>query len=228
MIDEIANVRPYKYLTVITGLFVATLLISNVLNSKVLKAGPVPMTGGLLLFPLAYLFSDVLTEVYGYSESRKTIWTGAASLLLLAVMIEVCGALPAASSWSDQEAYRVILGRVPRIVAASMIAYLVGDFSNSYVLAKFKIKTEGRHMSSRFVCSTIVGQFFDTSVFVLIAFSGVLPTREILAVLLSGWIIKVAWEVVALPITIPIVNALKQREHVDYFDTDTNFSPLQF
>ena len=114
----------------------ATLVISNVLNSKVLRVGPVPMTGGLLLFPLAYLISDLLTEVYGYSESRKVIWVGFVSLVLFVIMIEICGALPADPSWPHQDAYRIILGRVPRIVAASMLAYFVGDFSNSYVLAK--------------------------------------------------------------------------------------------
>lgn len=215
------------YLPTITGLFVATLLVSNILNSKVLRVGPVPMTGGLLLFPLTYLFSDVLTEVYGYAESRKVIWTGFASLLLFIVMIEICGALPADPSWPHQDAYQVILGRVPRIVAASMIAYSVGDFSNSYVLAKCKVRTQGRRMPLRFILSTLLGELFDTGVFVLVAFAGVISFREMSAVALSGCVLKVLWEMIALPLTIPIVNTLKQRERVDYFDTHTDFSPFR-
>src|SRR5205823_2185130 len=155
-----------------------------------------------------YLFSDVLTEVYGYSESRKVIWTGFASLILFVVMIEICGALPADPSWPHQGAYQVILGRVPRLIAASMAAYFVGDFSNSYALAKFKVRTKGKLISVRFIASTLVGEFVDTVVFVLGAFTGVLSPKEMSAVAFSGWVLKVLWEIVALPMTIPIVNAL--------------------
>src|SRR5580693_9006186 len=140
----------FAFLPVLTGLFTATLLISNVLNCKVIRVGGLPFTGGLIMFPLAALFSDVLTEVYGYAESRKVIWTGLGSLILLVVMIEICGALPADPLWAHQAAYDSILGAVPRIVTASLIAYFVGEFSNSYVLAKCKIQTHGRLMFWRF------------------------------------------------------------------------------
>src|SRR5262245_24643169 len=146
----------FAYLPALTGVFTATLLISNVLNCKLMRVGPLPMTGGLILFPLVALFSDVLTEVYGYAESRKVIWTGLASLVLFVIMIEICGAWPADPSWSHQAAYDVILGAVPRIVAASFVAYFIGEFSNSYVLAKCKVRTGGRFMSLRFVLSTVV------------------------------------------------------------------------
>src|SRR5258708_2925035 len=228
MIQEPSKRKSYTYLPTITGLFTATLLISNVLNSKVLRVGPVPMTGGLIIFPLAYLFSDVLTEVYGYSEARRVIWTGFASLILFVVMIEICGALPADPSWPHQEAYEVILGRVPRIVTASMLAYFFGEFSNSYVLAKFKVRTQGRHMSLRFVLSTLVGEGIDTVVFVLVAFTGLISVKIMLSVAFSGWVLKVLWEMIALPLTLPVVNALKRREQMDYFDTNTDFNPLGF
>jgi uncharacterized integral membrane protein (TIGR00697 family) len=218
----------FAFLPVLTGLFTATLLITNVLNCKLIRVGPVPMTGGLIIFPLVALFGDVLTEVYGYAESRKVIWTGLGSLVLFVLMIEICGALPADPSWTHQAAYEVILGSVPRIVAASLIAYLVGEFSNSYVLAKCKVRTRGSFMSLRFVLSTVVGQFIDSAAFVLVAFSGRMPPRLMVVVTFSGWAIMVFWEIAALPLTLPLVRALKRHEGVDYFDIGTNFNPLHF
>jgi uncharacterized integral membrane protein (TIGR00697 family) len=218
----------FAFLPVLTGLFTATLLISNVLNCKVIRVGGLPFTGGLIMFPLAALFSDVLTEVYGYAESRKVIWTGLGSMLLLVAMIEICGALPADSLWTHQAAYDAILGAVPRIVAASLTAYFVGEFGNSYVLAKFKIRTQGRLMFLRFVLSTVVGQFIDSATFVLVAFSGIMPPRQMVLVAVTGWAIMVFWEIAALPFTLPLVRALKRQEGVDYFDIGTNFNPLRF
>ncbi len=177
----------FAFLPVLTGLFTATLLISNVLNCKIIRVGPLPFTGGLIMFPLAALFGDVLTEVYGYAESRKVIWTGLGSLVLFVVMIEICGAMPADSLWTHQDAYDVILGAVPRIVSASWTAYFVGEFSNSYVLAKCKIRTHGSFMFLRFVLSTVVGQFIDSATFVLVAFSGTMPPRQMVAVAVTGW-----------------------------------------
>jgi queuosine precursor transporter len=218
----------FAFLPVLTGLFTATLLISNVLNCKIIRVGPLPFTGGLIMFPFATLLGDVLTEVYGYAESRKVIWTGLGSLLLFVVMIEICGALPADPLWTHQEAYDVILGGVPRLVAASLTAYFVGEFSNSYVLAKCKVRTHGSFMFLRFVLSTVVGQFIDSATFVLVAFSGTMPPRQMVAVAVTGWAIMVLWEVAALPLTLPLVRALKRHEGVDYFDIGTDFSPLHF
>jgi queuosine precursor transporter len=218
----------FAFLPVLTGLFTATLLISNVLNCKIIRVGPLPFTGGLILFPLAALFGDVLTEVYGYAESRKVIWTGLGSLILFVVMIEICGALPADPLWTHQGAYDAILGAVPRIVVASLTAYFVGEFSNSYVLAKSKIRTQGSLMFLRFVLSTVVGQFIDSATFVLVAFAGNMPPRQMVLVAVSGWGIMVAWEIAALPLTLPLVRALKRHEGVDYFDIGTNFNPLRF
>jgi queuosine precursor transporter len=218
----------FAFLPVLTGLFTATLLISNVLNCKVIRVGPLPFTGGLIMFPFVALFGDVLTEVYGYAESRKVIWTGLGSLVLFVVMIEICGALPADSLWTHQGAYDVILGTVPRIVAASLTAYFVGEFTNSYVLAKCKVRTQGGFMFLRFVLSTLVGQFIDSSTFVAVAFSGRMPPRQMVEVAFTGWAIMVVWEITALPLTLPLVRALKRHEGVDYFDVATNFNPLHF
>jgi len=219
---------PFAFLPVLTGLFTATLLISNVLNCKVIRVGPLPFTGGLIMFPFVALFGDVLTEVYGYAESRKVIWTGLGSLVLFVIMIEVCGALPADSLWTHQGAYDVILGTVPRIVAASLTAYFVGEFTNSYVLAKCKVRTQGGFMFLRFVLSTLVGQFIDSVTFVVVAFSGQMPPQQMVLVAFTGWAIMVVWEITALPLTLPLVRALKRHEGVDYFDVATNFNPLHF
>src|SRR5215471_20596286 len=226
MLREYSRQTSFNYLPVLTGLFTATLLISNVLNCKVIRVAQLPFTGGLILFPLVALFADVLTEVYGYAETRKVIWTGLTSLILLVVMVTICGALPADPLWHNQVAYVAILGAVPRVAAASLIAYLVGEFSNSYVLAKYKIRTAGKLMSWRFVVSTALGQLIDSGTFVAVAFTGRLPLREMFQVSFTGGAIMVTWEVAALPLTVPLVKALKRRENVDYFDIDTDFNPL--
>jgi queuosine precursor transporter len=218
--------KNYKYLSVITGLFTATLLISNTLDNKIFMLGSLALPSGLVLFPLAYLFGDILTEVYGYGASRKVIWTGFASLILMVVAYEIGRLLPAAPFWKDQDAYVAILGRVPRIVAASITAYFAGEFCNSYVLAKIKVKMKGKAMSLRFVLSTVVGQFVDTFVFVLIAFTGVFAPAELVTLTLSAWAVKVGWEVLALPVTLPLVKALKHAESEDFYDSHTNFNPF--
>lgn len=218
--------KNYKYLAVITGLFSATLLISNTLDNKVFMLGSLAMPAGIIVFPLAYLFGDILTEVYGYAASRKVIWTGFASLVLMVVTYEIARMLPAAPFWQHQDAYVAILGRVPRIVAASITAYFAGEFCNSYVLAKAKVRMRGKAMSLRFVLSTVVGQFVDTVVFVAIAFAGVFPPAELVSVTLSAWAVKVGWEVIALPVTVLVVRRLKKAENVDYYDTHTNFNPF--
>lgn len=220
--------KSYKYLSFITGLFTATLLISNTLDTKIFALGHLALPSGIILFPLSYLFGDVLTEVYGYATSRKVIWTGFVSLLLMILTYESARMLPAAPFWPHQEAYDNILGHVPRIVLASIIAYFVGEFCNSYVLAKIKVLMGGRFMSLRFVASTVVGQCVDTSVFVLIAYTGKYSIGQMGAIILSGWTFKVVWEVIALPLTMSVVNYLKKTEGEDYYDVDTDFNPFHF
>ena len=226
MLRKYSPQTSFNYLPVLTGFFTATLLISNVLNCKIIRVGQLPFTGGLILFPLVALFGDVLTEVYGYAETRKVIWTGLTSLVLLIVTVAIVGALPADPLWHNQVAFVAILGAVPRVAAASLIAYFVGEFCNSYVLAKYKIRTAGKWMSWRFVISTALGQLIDSGTFVAVAFTGRLPLREMIEVSLTGWAIMVTWEIAALPLTVPLVKALKRIENLDYFDIDTDFNPL--
>ena len=184
------------------------------------------MPAGIIVFPAAYLATDIIVEIYGYSVSRRIIWSGAAALVLMVASYEVARLLPPASFWSGQSAFDQTLAQVPRIVTASIVAYFAGDFANSFVLAKMKVWSEGRGMAVRFVASTLVGQLLDTSVFVFIAFTGVFPAMDLMGVVLSAWLVKSAWEVIALPITLPIVRWLKRAENQDHFDRDTDFNPF--
>lgn len=211
----------------ITGLFAACLVISNMLDTKIFKFFSLDLPGGIILFPIVYVFGDMLTEVYGYSLSRRVIWTGFAALLLMVVTSVIVQHLQPASFWTLQKEYDDILGKVPRIVAASVTAYFLGEFANSYTIAKLKVKDEGKRMPLRFVLSTVVGQFVDTTVFVLIAFTGQMDFNALVMVTLSAWTFKVAWEIIALPITLPLVKWLKKKENEDYYDRNTNFSPFK-
>ncbi|WP_431291975.1 queuosine precursor transporter [Pedobacter sp. P26] len=219
--------KQYKFFSVITGLFCACLVISNILDTKFFQIGSTAFPAGIILFPIVYVFGDIFTEVYGYTQSRKAIWTGFFSLLLLIISLEITRRLPSADFWQNQQAYDVILGRVPRIAIASIVAYICGEFVNSLTIAKLKVRQQGKSMSVRFIASTLVGQAVDTSVFILIAFLGIMPLSEMLSVFLSAWLFKVGWEVIALPISIPFVNWLKKVENEDHFDTRTNFNPFK-
>lgn len=216
----------YKYLVPITGLFTATLVLANTLDNKIFALGSLALPAGIIVFPLVYLAGDILTEVYGYAASRRVIWTGVAALALMVVSVTVARVLPPASFWAHQESFNAILGKVPRIVLASVVAYLCGEFCNSYILAKMKVKTEGRGMSTRFVLSTLVGEFVDTVIFVMIAFAGTFAAKDMVSITFSAWGVKVAWEVLALPFTVIIVRYLKRAENEDYFDRNTNFNPF--
>jgi uncharacterized integral membrane protein (TIGR00697 family) len=224
--ETIVESRSYKYLDYITGIFVAVLLISNTASVKILNLGWFAFDGGTILFPLAYIFGDILTEVYGYRRSRRVIWTGFFSIILMAVVYAIVGYLPAAEGWGMQDAYMSILGIVPRIVLASIIAYFAGEFSNSYILAKMKVWMNGKYLWMRTISSTIVGEGVDTALFVLIAFAGTMPTSLLVAIIVSNYVFKVGVEVLFTPITYAIVNFLKRKEHEDYYDKNTNFNPF--
>lgn len=219
--------RPFRYFDYVMALFVAVLLISNVASSKILRLGPFTFDGGTILFPVSYIFADILTEVYGYARSRKVIWTGFLCTGLMALVFVVVGALPAAPGWESQEAYMAILGLTPRIVLASLIAYFSGEFSNSYVLAKMKIWTRGRWLWTRTIASTIVGEGVDTVLFVLIAFYGVLPLALVGSVIVSNYVFKVGFEALATPATYAITGFLKRAENEDYYDYQTDFNPFR-
>jgi uncharacterized integral membrane protein (TIGR00697 family) len=218
--------RSYQYFYLIVGLFVAVLLVSNTASTKILQLGPFTFDGGTILFPLAYIFGDILTEVYGYRNSRKVIWTGFACLFLATIVYYVVGLLPSAQEWTGQSAYMQILGIVPRIAIASLIAYFAGEFSNSYLLAKMKIWTKGKWLWMRTIGSTIVGEGIDTLLFVVIAFYGILPNSLLISVIISNYIFKVGIEVIFTPVTYVIVNWLKKHEHEDYYDHHTKFNPF--
>lgn len=218
--------RQYKYYDLILGLFVAVLLISNVASSKVLDLGPFTFDGGTILFPISYIFGDILTEVYGYKKSRRVIWTGFFAAFLMSAVFMIVGKLPPAADWPNQAAYEKILGLTPRIVIASLIAYFAGEFSNSFTLAKMKIFSRGRFLWTRTIGSTIVGEGVDTLLFVFIAFYGVFPGDLLFSILISNYIFKVGFEAVFTPFTYLIVGFLKKRENCDVYDYDTDFNPF--
>ncbi|MCL5411024.1 MAG: queuosine precursor transporter [Patescibacteria group bacterium] len=219
--------KNYKYLDVIMVVFVAVLLISNIASTKIAKIGFMALDGGTLLFPLTYIFNDVLTEVYGYKTSRKIIWMGFASTLLMSLVLGLVGFLPSAAGWDNQDAYMKILGQTPRIVMASLVAYFFGEFSNSYILAKMKILTKGKWLWTRTISSTLVGELFDSIIFVSIAFLGVLPNELVFELIIFNYLFKTAIEVVFTPLTYLIVNRLKKKESEDYYDTKTDFNPFR-
>jgi len=218
--------KSYKYLNAISVFFVAVLLISNVASSKIVDLKWFVFDAGTLLFPLSYIFGDILTEVYGYKKSKSVIWLGFISIFVMAVVFMVVGALPAASDWNNQDAYNKILGLTPRIVLASLIAYFCGSFLNSFVLAKLKVATKGKFLWVRTISSTIIGEGVDSFIFVIIAFFGILPTSLLITIIISNYLFKTAVEILFTPITYRVVAFLKKREHEDYYDQQTNFNPF--
>ncbi len=218
--------KNYKYLGAISVFFVSVLLISNVVSSKIVDLKWFVFDGGTLLFPLSYIFGDILTEVYGYKKSRSVIWLGFFMALLMSVVFIVVGKLPPAPDWGNQSAYDTILGLTPRIVLASLIAYFVGSFSNSFILAKMKVWTKGKMLWVRTISSTLVGELIDSSLFILIAFWGILPNSLLITLIISNYLFKSGIEILFTPITYKVVNFLKRKEGEDYYDTNTNFNPF--
>lgn len=219
--------KNYKHLDAIIALFVAVILISNVASTKILNFGFFTFDGGTLLFPLSYIFGDILTEVYGYRRSRKVIWLGFGAAFLASAVFMIVGKLPPAAGWENQEAYDKILGLTPRLVLASLIAYFAGEFSNSYILAKMKIWMRGRRLWARTIGSTLVGEGVDTMLFILIAFWGLLPAGLIAILVISNYFFKVGVEILFTPATYKIIKWLKRSEGEDYYDYKTNFNPFK-
>lgn len=210
----------------ITALFITCLITANILAVKLVAAGPFILPAGIIIFPLSYLFGDVLTEVYGYATTRRVIWLGFACNLLAVLAFALAQVAPSAAFWHGQDAFVAILGATPRLLASSFVAYLLGEFCNSYVLAKLKIATRGRWLWTRTIGSTVIGQGLDSAVFVTLAFVGVLTGGDLVTTILSQWLVKTAYEVLATPVTYAIVNYLKRVEGLDTYDYHTNFSPL--
>jgi len=216
-----------KYFNIISSIFVSVLLISNTVATKLFSLGPFIFTGAIFVFPISYIFGDILVEVYGYGRSRIIIWTGFIALVGMSIIYWLVGLLPPAPGWENQEAYLAILGVVPRIVIASIIGYWAGEFSNSYVLAKLKVLTKGKWLWSRTISSTIVGQGVDTVLFTFIGFFGLIPNSILITAIISGYVFKVIYEIIATPITYKIVKFLKKKEEIDHYDYETNFNPFK-
>jgi uncharacterized integral membrane protein (TIGR00697 family) len=225
-----ASVRPSPLLLIISALFVTVLLTSNLIAVKLVGFGPLTLPAAVIVFPLSYLFGDVLTEVYGYAVTRWVIWLGFACNLLFVLFIAAAGALPGApGAWnaSDQAAYKRILGFTPRLLGASFVAYVAGEFLNSFVMARLKIATQGHWLWTRTIGSTLIGQGVDSMIFISGAFSGILPATILVRTILNQWAFKTAYEVLATPLTYAIVGFLKRREHQDPFDIGTDFNPFR-
>ena len=219
--------RTYRYLDLITASFVAVLLISNIASTKILDLKWFTFDGGTILFPLAYIFGDILTEVYGYARSRRVIWTGFIWIAVAAAVFWLVDELPPAAEYEMQDSFHAILGQTPRIVAGSLAAYFAGEFVNSVILAKLKVWTEGRMLWSRTISSTVIGQAVDTAVFLLIAFGGVFSNATLWDIFESNYVFKVGVEIGFTPITYLVVRYLKRVEHSDVYDRDTDFNPFQ-
>lgn len=218
--------KNYKYLGAISVFFVSVLLISNVASTKIVDLKWFVFDGGTLLFPLSYIFGDILTEVYGYKKSRNVIWLGFFMALMMSLIFIIVGKLPPAADWGNQDAYDKILGLTPRIVSASLIAYFFGAFSNSFILAKMKVWTKGKWLWTRTIGSTLVGELVDSSIFILIAFFGILPNSLLITLIVSNYLFKSAVEILFTPVTYKVVKFLKAKEGEDVYDTNTNFNPF--
>lgn len=217
----------FRYYDLLVHVFVVALLVSNIVGSKIAAIGPLRMSGAQLLFPVTYIFGDVFTEVYGYGAARRAIWIGFLASALLSATAMFCVWLPPAPGWNHQDAFRTVLGLRPRMVAASLIAYWCGEFANSFVMAKMKLWTRGKHLWTRTVGSTVVGQGVDTAVVMTLAFGGSLTPGLIGSLIVSGYLFKVVYEILATPLTYAVVNFLKREEGVDSFDERTNFNPFR-
>ena len=210
-----------------TALFITCLLTANVTASKLITAGSLTLTAGIVLFPVAYIVGDVLTEVWGYAATRRVIWLGFGCNLLMVAAIEAGRVLPPAAVWPGQAAYEEILGQTPRILGASFAAYLIGEFANAYVLARLKIITAGRWLWVRTIGSTVVGEGLDSLVFVGLAFTGHVDARALVEIFINQWLVKVVYEALATPLTYVAVGWLKSSERIDTFDLNTDFNPLK-
>jgi queuosine precursor transporter len=233
-----ATVRRYRYLDALTTAFVVILLVSNLVAQKICligpfsagpwSIGPFAVSGAVLLFPITYIFGDVFTEVYGYAASRRAIWLGFFGTTLLYLMGSIVIAMPSAPGWENQQAFATVFGFIPRILAASLIAFWAGEFANSYTMARLKLITNGRMLWTRTIGSTVVGQAVDTILVITLTFGGIYPVRTLLNIIVTGYALKVGYETLATPLTYLVINWLKRAEHADAFDRHESFNPFSF
>jgi uncharacterized integral membrane protein (TIGR00697 family) len=224
---KINRYQRYSLLFVISSaIFISCLIASNITAVKLVNVFGLVIPAGIVIFPISYIFGDILTEVYGYRQARRVIWLGFFCNLLVVVAIWVGQILPPASFWTGQTAYERILGYTPRLLLASFLAYLVGEFANSFVMAKMKIATQGRWLWTRTIGSTLIGEGLDSLVFMTIAFVGAIPIAVLALAIVTQWLVKSAYEAAATPLTYGAVRFLKRREGLDVYDYDTRFNPL--
>jgi uncharacterized integral membrane protein (TIGR00697 family) len=225
--DGARPARTYRYYDLVMAAFVTVLLCANLIGaSKVATLFGFTFGAGVLFFPISYVFGDILTEVYGYARARKVVWAGFGAMIFASFMSLVILAFPPAQGWPHQAAFETVFGGTWRIVGASLVAYFAGEFCNSFVLAKLKLKTEGRFLWLRTIGSTIVGEAVDSAIFYPLAFLGIWSSDLVLKVMMTNYALKVLWEVFMTPFTYGIVNFLKRAEHEDYFDRNTDFTPF--
>ena len=220
--------RQFRYLDVLITAFVVILLVSNLVAQKIIRIGPVSFSGALLLFPVTYIFGDIFTEVYGYAASRRAIWLGFCGTALMWSVGALVIALPADPDFHDQKAFITVFSILPRLLFASLIAFWAGEFANSYTMARLKLLTRGRWLWTRTVSSTIIGQAVDTIIVVVLTFAGNYPASKLVRIILTSYCLKVAYEILATPLTYLVVNFLKRAENSDPYDAHTNFNPFTF
>lgn len=220
--------KPYKYYDFVMVAFVTILLTSNLVGAaKVCEWKGFTFGAGIFFFPLSYVFGDIMTEVYGYAKARKIVWAGFGAMVYASLMSEVIIRMPPSPFWPNQAALETMFGSTWRIVIASLTAYFCGEFMNSYVLAKMKLRMAGKHLWMRTIGSTFVGEFVDSLIFYPVAFLGIWETSLVVKVMIGNYFLKVLWEIIMTPFTYKIVAFLKKSEHEDYYDRDTDFSPFK-
>jgi len=210
----------------VVAIFITCLMTANIVAVKLVDVAGMILPAGIVIFPISYIVGDVLTEVYGYRRARRVIWLGFFCNLVAVVGIVIGQALPAAGFWDGQAAYERILGYTPRLLMASFIAFLIGEFANSYVLSRMKVATQGRWLWTRTIASTVVGQGLDSVIFIFFAFWGTSPETALLSAMVTQWLFKVAYETAATPITYIVVDFIKRKEGIDVYDRDISFNPL--
>lgn len=218
---------PSFYFVAVAAAFITCLLTANIMAAKLISVAGLILPAAIIIFPVSYIVGDVLTEVYGFASARRVIWLGFAMNLVMVAALLAGQALPAAPFWPHQQAYAAILGQTPRILVASFLAYLVGEFANSFVLARMKVATNGRHLWARTIGSTLVGQGLDSAVFITLAFAGIMPGRAVFVAVVTQWLVKSAYEALATPLTYQAVALLKRKEGIDVYDRGTSMNPFR-
>jgi len=214
------------WFVLVSVVFTTSLITANIIAVKLIKISGLILPAAIIIFPLSYIFGDILTEVYGYRVARRVIWLGFLCNLIAVIAIWLGQILPYPAFWDGQLAYERILGYTPRLLIASFIAYIIGEFANAYVLAKMKIKTKGRWLWTRTIGSTFVGEGLDSLVFITISFIGTIPSSSIISAIVTQWLAKSAYEILFTPVTYKVVNFLKRQEKIDVYDYDTRFNPF--